>query len=503
MLTLRQLMDTAMLSHVAPKLGRAEVSSKNKVGGDRIREPAAFAPGLREIAILPVFYKLAGKHVVLIGGSMAAAWKAELLAATGADLHIVAPSFVPRIDTLATEKTTVRLVRRTWLAADFTDAVLVIAETEDEVEARALHDAAKAAGAHLNIIDKPAWSSFQFGAIVERSPLVIGISTDGGAPVFGQAIRARIETLLPDGLRRWAAAAKSWRSKVSALKLDMHGRRTIWERFARLALSEPSRTPSDEDFRSIANPEKAQDKQARSGAVLLVGAGPGDPELLTMRAVRALQGADVVLFDDLVSPQVLELARREAEKISVGKRGFKPSCTQEDICALMIELAREGKDVVRLKGGDPMVFGRAGEEIDTLMRAGVAVTVVPGVTAASAAAASLNLSLTERTLARRLQFVTAHARGGVLPEDLDWRALADPLAATVVYMGVRTLPQYCSRVMAEGLPGDTPAVLVERASHEDQRQISGTVATLPALVAASDVKGPALTIIGQMARERD
>lgn len=467
------------------------------------RTPAPVAPRLRELATLPVFYKLHGKRVVIVGGNAAAAWKVELLAATGAQVDVIAKDFVQRIETLAIEAQNVNTLRRDWMPGDFVEAVLVVAETENEEEATALQQAAKAAGAHLNVIDKPLWSSFQFGAIVERSPLVVAISTDGGAPVFGQAIRARIETLLPDGLRRWASAAKTWRSKVSTLKLDLHSRRTVWERFARLALNEPTRTPGEHDFEAITRDIDRNDKSlAKTGSVLLVGAGPGDPELLTLRAVRALQGADVVLFDDLVSQEVLDLARREAEKISVGKRGFKPSCTQEDICALMIELAQHGKDIVRLKGGDPMVFGRANEEIVALQNAGISVAVVPGVTAASAAAASLNLSLTERTLARRLQFVTAHARGGAVPDDLDWKALADPHAATVVYMGVRTLAQYCARVMAEGLPGDTPAILVERVSHPDQRQIAGTVATLPALVAAGDIKGPALTIIGQMLRER-
>jgi uroporphyrin-III C-methyltransferase/precorrin-2 dehydrogenase/sirohydrochlorin ferrochelatase len=465
------------------------------------REPAKMATRLQELATLPVFYKLAGKRVIVVGGSNGAAWKAELLAATQANVDVIAPEFVERLVTLRQDCGRVRLIKRQWAADDFSEAVLAIAETEDPSEAEALRRAAKAVSCQLNIIDKPAWSDFQFGAIVERSPLVIGISTDGAAPVFGQAIRSRMETLLPDAIRRWASAAKTWRTRVSALQLDFRARRAVWERFTRLAMAEPGRAPTDADFETIIGntPSAAT---ANVGEVLLVGAGPGDPELLTLRALRALQSADVVLFDDLVSPQVLELARREADRISVGKRGFKPSCTQEDICALMIGLAQQGKTIVRLKGGDPMVFGRASEEIDALADAGIKVSVVPGVTAASAAAASLNLSLTERTLARRLQFVTAHARGGTLPDDLNWFALADPLAATVVYMGVRTLPQYCARLIAEGLPGETPAVLVERASQPDQRQISGTVATLPGLVAEAGIKGPALTIIGQMVRER-
>lgn len=451
--------------------------------------------------MLPLFFNLEGRRAVVTGGGPAATWKVELLAATGAHVDVFARDPIERLRNLAAQASNVTLLERAWTADDFQGAMLIIAETDDENEAKTLREAAARAGAQINVIDKPAWSQFQFGAIVERSPLVIGISTDGGAPIFGQTIRARIETLLPDGLRHWAAAAKGWRARISALGLGPNARRAFWEHFARSALAQPSQTPSESDFAAMI--EAAAARREGAGAVSLVGAGPGDPELLTLRAVRALQAADVVLFDDLVSPQILDMARREAEKISVGKRGFKPSCTQEDISALMISLARAGKNVVRLKGGDPMVFGRANEEIDALMAADIAVTVVPGVTAASAAAAELNLSLTERTLARRLQFVTAHARGGALPDDLNWRALADPLAATVVYMGVRTLREFCARLIREGLAADTPAAFVERASLADRRHVIGTLATLPDLVAATNSRGPALTIIGNVVRERD
>ena len=476
-------------------------SESNHPGQTRAPETQD-APVLGDIATLPVFYRLAGRRVVIAGGGRAAVWKAELLAATGAQVDVFAARPDARMQAVAAHRSNLRIIERDWQPNDFELAVLVIGETDDATQAHAMNAAARAAGAHLNVIDKPQWSSFQFGAMVERSPLIVAISTDGGAPVFGQAIRTRIETLLPDGLRFWARAAKSWRSKVTALKLDTDARRKIWERFARRALAEPDRAPADSDLTELmAAAPGARERPA--GAVWLVGAGPGDPELLTMRAVRALQSADVVLFDDLVSPEVLALARREADKVSVGKRGFKPSCTQEDICELIISLAREGRQVVRLKGGDPMVFGRANEEIDALDAAGITVAVVPGVTAASAAAASLGLSLTERTTARRLQFVTAHARSGALPDDLNWPALADPLASTVVYMGVRTLDVFCAQLVAHGLPPDTPAMLVERASHADQRNIAGTVTTLPQLVADAGIKGPALTIVGAVARERN
>jgi uroporphyrin-III C-methyltransferase/precorrin-2 dehydrogenase/sirohydrochlorin ferrochelatase len=215
-----------------------------------------------------------------------------------------------------------------------------------------------------------------------------------------------------------------------------------------------------------------------------------------VKAVRALQSADVVLYDDLVSPRTVNAARREATRIAVGKRGYKPSCTQEDITTLIVTLAREGKRVVRLKGGDPMIFGRAGEEIAGVLAAGLPLEIIPGVTAAAGAAASLGLSLTERETARRVQFITAHARNGRLPDDLAWAALTDPRATTVVYMGVKTLPLLVERLLAEGLDPQTPAIVVERATWPDERRIAGRVVDLPDRVAQAKPAGPCLVLIG-------
>ncbi len=455
-------------------------------------------PRMAPLATLPVFYRLAGKRAIVSGGGVPAAWKAELLAAAGARVDVYATTFSDKMRDLASGLDLVTLHARAFAEADFAGAAIAIGDVETDAQAAAFHAAARRAGVPANVIDKPAHGDFQFGAIVERSPLVIGISTDGGAPVFGQMLRARIETLLPGGFRHWAAAAKSWRPRVTGLKLDHGTRRRFWERFARLAFDHPDRAPDETDLAGlIASITTGAGASAGArGSVALVGAGPGDPELLTLKAVRALQSADVVLFDDLVLPGTLELARREATKLAVGKRGYKPSCTQEDICALMIQLAGEGRRVVRLKGGDPMVFGRAGEEIAALLAANVDVEVIPGVTAASAAAASLRTSLTERALARRVQFITAHARDGRLPEDLDWRSLADPGATSVVYMGLKTLAPLMARLIAEGLPPDTPATLVERVSWPGERHLAGTIATLPGLIAAAKPTAPCLVLIG-------
>ena len=353
------------------------------------------------------------------------------------------------------------------------------------------------AGAPVNVIDRPAFCDFSFGAIVNRSPLVIGISTDGAAPVFGQALRARIEALIPGNFAAWAKAAKDWRPRFAALGGGFRQRRAFWERFATLALASAGRPPAPSDLDGLLAAAAAERSLPNRGEVVLVGGGPGDAELLTLKAVRALQSADVVLFDDLVSPAVLELARREAQRINVGKRGHGPSVGQADISALLVTLGLAGKKVVRLKGGDPAVFGRTNEEIAAARAAGIACTIVPGITASLAAAASLGLSLSERDRARRIQFITAHAADGSLPQRLDWAALVDPEATTAVYMGVKTLPALARRLLEEGLDPSTPAVMVENASLPAERRFVAAIAAMPALIAAEAPEGPCMLLYGR------
>ncbi|MCC0003909.1 MAG: uroporphyrinogen-III C-methyltransferase [Methylobacteriaceae bacterium] len=457
------------------------------------RSVAAGAP----LATLPVFFKLSGRRCVVAGGGDGAAWKTELLASAGAPVDVYAAEPCERLERLAAGLAGVRLHRRAWTAADLAGALIAVAEAESDHAAQAFRADARAAGAIANVIDRPAFCDFQFGSMVNRSPLVVGISTDGAAPVFGQALRARIETLAPEGFAAWAGVAREWRADIAALDLPFRARRRFWEEFAELAFARPGVAPTIADLQALlAVVSDEAVAAARRGKVVLVGAGPGDPELLTLKAVRALQSADVVLYDDLVSPGVLDFARREAEKLDVGKRGYRPSPGQPGISAKLVELAAAGKTVVRLKGGDPMIFGRATEEIEALQAAGLDVEVIPGVTAASGAAASLRASLTERDLARRVQYVTAHGRDGALPEDLDWRALADPGATTVVYMGVRTLSALVDKLQAAGLDPTTPAILVDRATWPDERRIVATLATIGPAVERAAPAGPCLLILG-------
>jgi uroporphyrin-III C-methyltransferase/precorrin-2 dehydrogenase/sirohydrochlorin ferrochelatase len=427
---------------------------------------------------------------------MAAVWKAELLSAAGARVDVFAPELTADMRALAAAPPAGAVVvhERRWASADCAGAAIAVAECADDTEAAQFAAAARAAGVPVNVIDRPAFCDFAFGAIVNRSPLVIGISTDGAAPVFGQAIRAKIEALIPKGFARWADAARSWRPRVQGLALSFRGRRHFWESFTDRAVAGPDKAPTEADLEALLTPPHT----AQAGSVVLVGAGPGDPELLTLRAVRALQSADVILFDHLVSAEILDFARREAKKMLVGKTGHAPSCRQDDINALMISLARAGRRVVRLKGGDPMIFGRADEEIAACRVAGIAVDVVPGVTAAQAAASRLKISLTRRAEARRVQYITGHGRDGKLPDDIDWTSLADPAVTTIVYMPTKTLPELVAKALEAGLDPATPAIAVERATRTDERAIASSIAGLPARLAVEALPGPVVVMIGRV-----
>lgn len=452
------------------------------------------------LATLPLFHKLEGRRVVLAGGGEGALWKAELLAAAGADLHVFAGDDAAHFAALAGDPPGggVAIHPRGWRPADLTGSALAIGDLDDADEARAFVAAARQAGVPVNVIDKPEFCDFSFGSLVNRSPLIVAISTDGAAPVFGQAIRAKIEALLPAGLAGWAKAARDWRPAVQARALPFALRRAFWERFTDRAMATPERAPAETDRAALFEAlGRIEGEAARGpGRVTLVGAGPGDPDLLTLKAIRALQSADIILYDNLVSAGVLELARREAKRMLVGKTGHGPSCKQDDINATMVALAAQGKHVVRLKSGDPGIFGRAGEEIDACNAAGIAVSIVPGISAAQGAAAALGLSLTHRDHARRLQFVTGHARDGQLPDDLDWSAMADRHATTVIYMPRATLAAFRDRALAAGLDPATPAIAVLSATRPDEARISATIAALPERLGDLPEKGPLLVLVG-------
>jgi uroporphyrin-III C-methyltransferase / precorrin-2 dehydrogenase / sirohydrochlorin ferrochelatase len=467
---------------------------------DRTRQPSeARSPRMDDLARLPVFFALEGKRAMVAGAGPGAPWKVELLSAAGARVDVYADAHAGDFAEIAAQapRGPVRVHARAWQATDFDGAAIAIGGFEHDVDAARFAKAARDAGVPVNVIDKPQFCDFAFGAIVNRSPLVIGISTDGAAPVFGQAIRAKLEALIPRGFAAWADAARRWREGVKASGLSFGARRRFWQLFTADALRNPNKEPADSDFEDLLKLTRSQAQAAESGSVTLVGAGPGDPELLTLKAVRALQSADVILFDSLVDRAVLEFARREAKKMLVGKTGYGPSCKQDDINALMVSLAKSGRRVVRLKGGDPLIFSRAGEEIAACRAAGIAVEVVPGITAAQGAAASLGVSLTHRSHARRLQYITGHDRDGRLPADIEWSSVADPSATTVVYMPKKTLAELASRAIAQGLDPATPAVAMAAATRPGEVSIAAPIAEIADKLDQAAIKGPVLVLIGR------
>jgi uroporphyrin-III C-methyltransferase/precorrin-2 dehydrogenase/sirohydrochlorin ferrochelatase len=344
------------------------------------RPAPARVPRMAALARLPIFLALAGRRAVVAGDGAPVAWKAELLSAAGAEVDVFAESPCEELRAIAAQapRGAIRLQSRSWQAADLLGAALAVGGFDDEGQAQSFAAAAHAAGVPVNLIDKPAHCDFSFGAIVNRSPLVIGISTDGAAPVFGQAIRARLETMLPRGFGRWADAAQSWRRQVRSARLSLAARHRFWQAFARLALAHPAREPAPSDFDTLVSASR-RDDAAAAGTLTLIGTGSGDPELLTLRAVRALQASDVILIDDRVSADIVDFARREARSMLVGDTTRAPASKENDTGALAIALAKSGKHVAWLRAGASLIHGRAEEAIAACRAAGIAVEIVPGV----------------------------------------------------------------------------------------------------------------------------
>jgi uroporphyrin-III C-methyltransferase/precorrin-2 dehydrogenase/sirohydrochlorin ferrochelatase len=446
---------------------------------------------MRPLPVLPVFFDLAGRRVVIAGDTHAAIWKTELVAAAGAKVTVYAPDPPEELDALAANPPAghIAIVRRAWREADLCGAALAIAALEDG-EAETFAAAADRQGVPFNVIDRPEVSPIHFGAIVNRAPVTIAISTGGTAPVLGQAIRGKIETLLPPSLGAWAAAAKRVRRKILSRGAAVAAQRELWQRYAREALA-ARQAPSDDDIARLLDAAPGAD-----GSVVLVGAGPGDPDLLTLKGMRALQTADVILYDRLVGAEVLELARREAKRILVGKVAGGPRVRQTDINALMVALARQGKRVVRLKGGDPMIFGRAAEEIAACRAAGIPVEVVPGITAALGAAAELAQPLTGRHGARRVQFVTGATATGSPPE-FDWASVADATTTTAFYMSGRAFADLLPKLLAAGLDPATPAFVSAAATTPRARHARTPVARIPHRLAGLAGNDPCLIVVGR------
>lgn len=445
---------------------------------------------------LPLFHNLKGRPVLLVGGGEVALRKARLLAGAGAALRVVAPKVHDELRGLATET-----LRRGYQASDLDGVVLAVAATDDPALNAQVSTDAQARSIPVNVVDAPQLCTVIFPAIVDRSPLLVAVSSGGDAPVLARLIRARIETWIPAAYGQLAGLAKKFRGKVKQLLPDVQQRRVFWEEAFQGRVAESVFAGKPAEAERLLEEQLAGAAPRALGEVYLVGAGPGDPDLLTFRALRLMQQADVVLYDRLVAPAILDLCRRDAERLYVGKRRAEHSLPQEQINRKLVELARQGKRVLRLKGGDPFIFGRGGEEIEELAAHGIPFQVVPGITAASGCAAYAGIPLTHRDHAQSVRFVTGHLKDG--STDLSWADLVAPGQTLVFYMGLVGLPVICAQLIRHGRAADTPAALVQQGTTSQQRVFTGTLADLPELVARHEVHAPTLVIVGEVVRLRD
>jgi uroporphyrin-III C-methyltransferase/precorrin-2 dehydrogenase/sirohydrochlorin ferrochelatase len=450
---------------------------------------------------LPIFMNITNRPCVVIGGGEVASRKVATLLKANAAITLYSPEICPALQLLSESG------KITYINADFEEkqlagACLVVAATDVEAVNVAVSIAAKAQNIPVNVVDSPALCTFTMASIVERSPIVIAISSEGNAPVLARYIRTKIETMLPAGYGRIGVIAGEFRDKVKAKFATSQERRIFWEDVLQGPIVERILSGQEATARqALEDVLSGKSDLKQHGEVYLVGGGPGDPDLLTFRALRLMQQCDVCVYDKLVSPEVMALVRRDAELIYVGKSRDQHTLPQEEINELLARLALEGKRVLRLKGGDPFIFGRGGEEIETLMQHGVPFQVVPGITAANGVSSYAGIPLTHRDYAQACLFITGHLKGGTL--DLDWVAMSRPRQTVVVYMGLVGLAQICQQLIAHGVSADMPAAVIQQGTTQRQRVVTATLKDLAEKVRIAKIKAPSLTIIGEVVRLRE
>ena len=438
-----------------------------------------------------------GRPCLVVGGGKVAARKVALLKRSGADVTVVAPALCEELEKLRDEGG-IQHDAREFEDHDVHDRVLVIAATDDEGVNRRISELATSRRIPVNVVDTPGLCSFIVPSIVDRSPVQVAISTGGASPVLARLLRARIESFIPSAYGRLASLVDEYRHKVKERFAESDQRRYFWEsvlqgRVAELLFAgrfDAARTALKEAI------EDTDQSYESRGEVYLVGAGPGDPDLITFRALRLMQQADVVVYDRLVSQPVLDLVRRDADMIYAGKERDNHTLSQESINELLVRLANEGKRVLRLKGGDPFIFGRGGEEIETLAEEGIPFQVVPGITAAAGCASYAGIPLTHRDYAQSCIFVTGHLKDGSV--DLDWETLAKPAQTVVFYMGLHSIEIISRELIAHGLPESMPVALVQKGTTPEQRVFIETVGSLPVLVEKKVLKPPTIIIVGEV-----
>ena len=447
---------------------------------------------------LPIFFDVRSRPCLVVGGGEVAARKVDLLVRANAAITVVAPELGR---SLARYRDAGRLTHhaREFRPEDIDGCTLVIAATDDGALNGEVSRRCRERAIPVNVVDAPELCSFIVPSIVDRSPVIVAVSSGGAAPVLSRLLRTRLETMLPAAYGRLALLAEAFRDRVKRRFGTLAQRRRFWEEALQGPVAELVLTGRERAAKIAMEVALQQDTPGSLsvGEVYLVGAGPGDPDLLTFRALRLMQQADVVVYDRLVAPAILDFAHRGAERIYVGKASGEHSVPQEQINRLLVRLARDGKRVLRLKGGDPFIFGRGGEEADALADAGIAFQIVPGVTAASGCAAYAGIPLTHRDCAHSCVFIPGHLKDG---GELNWRALAEPRQTLVVYMGLHALGSICERLIDAGLSAATPAALVQDGTLQSQRVLIGDLASLPAKAAEVTMRPPTLLIIGEVVR---
>lgn len=445
---------------------------------------------------LPLFFDLQGQPVLLIGGGDIALRKARLLTRAGARVRLVSPEVLDEVRELVLQAQG-EIFESRYMVEHIEGVRLIVAATDDEAVNEQVHKDAIAAGIPVNVVDNPPLCTFIFPAIVDRSPIVIGISSAGKAPVLARNLRAKLETLIPPSYAQLGELVGRFRGQVKAKFDSVNKRRNFWERVLSGSVAErvfAGQTIAAEEL--LQQQIDQADAEHQVGEVYLVGAGPGDPELLTFKALRLMQQADVVLYDALVSSEVLDLCRRDADLIYVGKQRDNHAVPQQGINELLVEHARAGKRVVRLKGGDPFIFGRGGEELQQLKASGVPFQVVPGITAASACSTYAGIPLTHRNYSQSVKFVTGQLKNRT--SDLNFAELAGSNQTLVFYMGLHTIDKLSSGLIDAGKAPDTPVAIVSRGTRPDQQVLTGRLDQIAALQSEAQLPAPALTIVGEV-----
>ena len=450
---------------------------------------------------LPLFFKLENRNALLVGGGQVALRKARLLVRTKALVTVISHEIDPQLQQLLDDNNGTAIIGE-YSNALLDGMLLVTAATDDEQLNTQVYQDALARNIPVNVVDNPKLCTFVFPAIVDRSPIVIAISSGGQAPVLVRVLRAKLETLIPNGYSKLAILAGQFRAQVKKKFKTINQRRNFWESILQGQVAETMLAGRESQAYSMMRSKlENADTELPAGEVYLVGAGPGDPELLTFKALRLMQQADVVMYDALVSKEVMELCRRDAELIFVGKNRDNHSVPQQNINQMLIDQAKKGRRVVRLKGGDPFIFGRGGEELQSLKEHGIPFQVVPGITAASACSTYAGIPLTHRDYSQSVTFVTGQQKNR--SSELDYSQLARGEHTVVFYMGLHNLENICTKLIAAGQAADTPAAIVSRGTAIDQKVLVGTLETLVALHAQTPLAAPALIIVGKVVLLQD